>query len=480
MKIKRFFAPDIRQAMNLVKVQLGSEAVILSNRRVDGGIEIVAAIDYDEATVDQAVQVAEATPIHYKHTQGNQRLRAEAYASTQTRPVTTGTAQKKKTVMPNDQAAGARTVRSEPIRANPQARPDRVRAKSFGDLLATTKKSANITAGNAKTEIGAENSHHTNDIVWSQDPAIVHMRKEMEFMRKLLENQLSGMVWGDLLQTQPERVELLKRLNKLGLQDRLSKALTDKAVVDGDAEQSWRRALNFLSRMLPIYKKDLLDQGGVVALVGPTGVGKTTTVAKLAARFALRHGSRNVMLVTTDCYRIGAQEQLLNYGRILDVPVRVASCRQELQDVLLSYADRRLILIDTSGMSQRDMRLSEQLSILQVGNMQIRNFLVLAATTHATALRETIRAFGSIEPEACVLTKVDEAVTLGGALSEVIRHRLPVAYVGDGQRVPEDLHQARGSSLVNMSVKNMGEVADEMCEQTMAMTFGGMTVGANV
>jgi flagellar biosynthesis protein FlhF len=218
----------------------------------------------------------------------------------------------------------------------------------------------------------------------------------------------------------------------------------------------------------------------MIALVGSTGVGKTTSVAKLAARYALRHGQRSVALVTTDCYRIGAHEQLFTYGRILGVPVQVASSHEELQSTLASLADRRLVLIDTAGMSQRDLRLAEQLATLRDSGFPLRTYLVLNVTTQLNVLDEAVRAFGKAALEGCILTKVDEAASLGGVLSVVAKHRLPLAYVGDGQRVPEDLHPARAHNLVNRAVSLMQQAGQDSNDETLAERFGGMAANVRV
>jgi flagellar biosynthesis protein FlhF len=230
---------------------------------------------------------------------------------------------------------------------------------------------------------------------------------------------------------------------------------------------------------VPVTDDDILTQGGVVALVGPTGVGKTTTVAKLAARYSLRHGSKRVALVTTDCYRIGAHEQLRTYGRILDVPVRVTSDETELRTVLQSLADKSLVLIDTAGMGQRDLRLSEHLALINSGLPRIRTYLVLGATAQMSGMEEIVSAFQGAKLTGCIATKVDETTRLGGLLSVVIDKHLPVAYLSDGQRVPEDLHPARAQDLVSRGVTLMQRAAAEHGDDYLALAFGGMLAHAS-
>ena len=197
---------------------------------------------------------------------------------------------------------------------------------------------------------------------------------------------------------------------------------------------------------------EVLQQGGVIALVGPTGVGKTTTAAKLAARYALRNGTSRVALVTTDAFRIGAQEQLRAFGSLIGVPVYAVNEISELHQTLEMLQDKALVIIDTAGLSQRDMQLLEQLAALRTGEIQIDPYLVVSATTQQQALDETVAVFNRIELKGAILSKLDEGGALGAAISVLLRHQLPLLYLGDGQRVPEDLQVARGRDLVDRLV----------------------------
>jgi flagellar biosynthesis protein FlhF len=251
---------------------------------------------------------------------------------------------------------------------------------------------------------------------------------------------------------QPHRAALLARLTELGLHPVIANRIADQLADIQDDEQGWKQSLSILENMLPVAEDELLDTGGVVALVGPTGVGKTTTIAKLAARFALRHGRRHVALVTMDHYRIGAHDQLRSYGKLLGVPVHIAGDKEELRVILNQMDDRKLILIDTAGTSQRAMQLSEQFTVLNVDGAAIKRYLVLSATSQMTVNDEIVSAFSSIKPERCILTKVDETTSLGGSLSVLIKHSLPVSFMGDGQRVPDDFHPASARRLIAQAV----------------------------
>ena len=247
-----------------------------------------------------------------------------------------------------------------------------------------------------------------------------------------------------------------------------------------DVERAWRLALGVLAKNILISDDDFMSYGGVVAVVGPTGVGKTTTIAKLAARFAIQHGHRNVALVSTDNFRIGAHEQLLSYARILDVPLHMAQDQEELKRILLSLYDKKLVLIDTAGMSQRDIRLSEQLVSLHESSPMVRSFLVLPANTQLSAMDEIVRSFKRSHLAGMVITKLDEAASLGSVLTVSIRHRLPIAYVGVGQRVPEDLQPARAHQLVSQAVSLMRKYKETSDEDVLAVKFSGVAAHAGI
>lgn len=427
MKIKRIFAKDMRQAIRKVREELGADAVILSSRNVDGGVEVVSAIDFDERVIRAA-----ATP-------------AAAPAS--------GFAAKLK--------QASTQQRQEPA---PSRRKIDIAVDDELDLSATF------------AEQPAEQERLTRPlptIEWSQEPAITEMRQELKTLRSLFENQMNLLQWQQLGQRQPVRATVFRQLSSLGLGSDVCRKLADHVAGEAEPQRAWERALGLIAGHIPVTNDDILEQGGVVAMVGPTGVGKTTTVAKLAARFALRHGRDSVALVSTDNFRIGAQDQLRNFGRILGVPVQVAGSQAELETVLQDLKGKRLVLIDTAGMSQRDMRLSEQFQALSKLPAPVRTYLVLSANTQLASLSETVRAFRRVQPAACIITKLDEAASLGGALTTVLRHRLPIAYLGTGQRVPEDLQPARSDRLVEHARALAEHHRQETDDETLALSFGG-------
>jgi flagellar biosynthesis protein FlhF len=419
MKIKRFVAPDMRQAMREVREEQGPEAVILSTRRLDEGIELIAAIDYDEALVREAA----------RH----------------------GASHDAPAPMP---------AAAEPAVAPPV--PPELRAAQRD--LATRLSRAPAVAAPA-SEVPA-----IRPLMERAAQDTTQMRAELGSLREMLEMQLSSLAWNDMERRQPLRARVLREMTRLGIEPDVARALVAGLPDQINAEQARYLPLGMLSRSVVVSGRGLpSDEPGVTALVGPTGVGKTTTIAKLAARAVMRHGADQVALVSTDHYRIGAAAQLEHYGRLLGVRVYPAYDADSLRKVLEMLHGRHTVLIDTAGVAASDPRLAQQMAILADANA-LRACLVLAANAQAQALDAAVSAYLPLKPRACILTKLDEAPNLGGALSAVIRHRLPLDYTTDGQRVPEDIATADARVLVCRAAQSLkGQLPDD---SLMAERFG--------
>ena len=267
----------------------------------------------------------------------------------------------------------------------------------------------------------------------------------------------------------------------LGLSPKLSKDIIAEVNEEKDFEHNWRTALGELAHRIPVGENEIIEKGGVVALVGATGVGKTTTIAKLAARYTLKHGPHRVALITTDNYRVAAHEQLRSYARIMGVPMCITGDADSLREALDSFQDKELILIDTAGMSQRDMLLNKQLTMLKAeGLPKIKTYLTLASNCQRSVLSETENRFKEMDLAGCILTKVDETTSLGGAITVAVENNLPISYFCDGQNVPEDIHLARAHTIVSRSVSVMQHMTtNKNHDEEGANTVGGMVANGH-
>jgi flagellar biosynthesis protein FlhF len=492
MKIKRFFAADIRQAMKMVKDELGADAVIMSNRAVEGGIEIVAARDFDEQMLQDKIQEQAPEPKAKKIGLPNfdaakkrfQLLDSQKKATEQAerpntdnklpaQPTQAFDPGDKRVVLPNFDAARKRIQlenerKSALALVSSQPSP-RVTTPYVGYAekvqLGTKQEAPAMFKSPAPAPIAKQEPVTSLNIPTKQqqpalsDQLLMEMSKELKYLRTAMDTKLANIGQAQNAPT-PIKNELLHKLMNMGISKRLGTLMANHFPDQSDAEAVFVKAQELLAQALPIADDELLQTGGIVALVGPTGVGKTTTIAKLAAQFILKHGAGQVALITTDNYRIGAHEQLNTYGRILDVPVRAASSAEDLRNIINSFANRRLILIDTAGMGQRDMKLIEQISALQQNGLAIRSYLVMSAATEYKAMNSIIKAFSVFDPQACILTKLDEAVMIGSALSSIIEHNLPLSFITNGQQVPEDIHNPNARTLVGQCVAEMDADSD--------------------
>lgn len=446
MKIKRFVAKDMRTALTEVKEFFGPDAIILSNKKVAGGIELVAAIDPES--------VKQATVSEDKKTE----------APTVSRP--------------EPSMAASKPAPSLNIRVGDEPEPVAAPADSLKALLArqmlkqqreaeiqpTVKKSTErpITEASAfQKRQQSDDWQMPNNAPWQElakqqqqqqqamDLQFKQMQKQMQMMQQLLTHQVSGLMWQDLARKEPVRALLIEQLKALGLHEHVADQLACFLPEDLQEVEAWETALEMLAGQITTTNDDILRRGGIVALVGPTGVGKTTTVAKLAAMFAKQHGADSVALITTDTFRIGAFEQLATFGRIIGCPVKQAHDHQELANLLIQLNNRKLILIDTAGMSQRDVRLAEKLAALvQNSRAKIRSYLVLSATSQGKVMQDTVEHFKRIALSGCIFTKLDECLSLGEIINVAIQNALPVSYLTTGQRVPEDIVTADAKSMV--------------------------------
>ncbi len=452
MKVKRFFAPDMRQAMRRVRDEIGADAVIVSNHRVAGGVEVVAAHENDYEVAQQ----------EFSRTKAKTRKRQEQIdVLTKGGSDLASELQKARMQIASAQTQdGQKNDASGPVNRQLESDDEDLRT-----ILASLKQRQKEKADSAhqnymrgpmvgESDLGVDLQEELSiSAVETPESAseglIRSMQDEIAQLKNLLSQQV---VAARAAPSVPSKPPLQRKLELLGVSEKLSSHLLASMEMDISPDKAWKHALSRLSDSIPVLGDDFIDRGGMIAFVGPTGVGKTTTIGKLAARYVLKYGSSSLALVTTDTFRIAAHEQLRTFGRILDVPVRVVDATNSLDEVLHSLKNKRLVLIDTAGLNAQEPHSEAQLEMLESVTLRLKKLLVVSCSSQRRVVEQAFNAYQRLGLNGCVLSKMDESGSLGEAISLIVEKRLPVTYVTDGQRIPDDIDVAQKHELVSRAV----------------------------
>ncbi|KGF81343.1 flagellar biosynthesis regulator FlhF [Massilia sp. JS1662] len=464
MNVKKFTAPTSREALRKVRDALGPDAVILSNRPVDGVVEILALDNDDVASLASPAPESEmAAP------RPNLRIQEPSFDDLEPAPAPAPRPAARPAPAPRAfQEAPAARQPMNPLydMDEPAVPPTYVNrrapqpeAPAFDMAAMTAMMSAAIAQ--AKESAAAE----------------MHgMMSEIRAMRGMMESQLAELSWGTTQQREPQKAAVLREMLAAGFSASLSRYLIDKLPAGKDAAESLRWVKTVLARNITTMADEdaILDRGGVFALVGPTGVGKTTTTAKLAARCVMRHGPEKLALITTDAYRIGGHEQLRIYGKILGVMVHSVKDEADLRIALKELRNKHTVLIDTIGMSQRDQMVTEQVAMLTESGADVKRLLCLNATSTNETLNEVVRAYQGTGLAGAIMTKMDEAASIGNVLDVLVRQKLNLHYISNGQRVPEDLHLADRAMLVDRAFRTKRDAAAQIADADLPLMMAGL------
>ena len=452
MNVKKFTAASSREALRKVREALGPDAVILSNRPVDGVVEILALDNDDVASL--------AAPAPESDMAQPQPRLSQLDAAERDAPAFVNRRGSAPAVAPEQVFA----------RRAAQAEPDFASEPEF----AARRPAAAVAAAAPAFDMAAMSRMMQDAMAQAKESAAAEMSgmmSEIRAMRGMMESQLAELSWGGTPQREPHKAVVLREMLAAGFSASLSRYLIDKLPADKDAAESMRWIKTVLARNLTTMsdEESLLDRGGVFALVGPTGVGKTTTTAKLAARCVLRHGAEKLALITTDAYRIGGHEQLRIYGKILGVMVHSVKDEADLRIALKELKNKHTVLIDTIGMSQRDQMVTEQVAMLAGAGADVKRLLCLNATSTNETLNEVVRAYQGSGLYGCIMTKLDEAASIGNVLDVMIRNKLNLHYISNGQRVPEDLHLADRAMLVDRAFRSRRDAGSQFEDADLPM-----------
>ena len=504
MQAKRFVAADMRRALELVKQEIGPDAVILSNKRVKQGVEILATSEVedkpsqlsphsaqnsdgailnsdkvfaeDSLIQDQMQQLGARRAVTQATSSGGAGLAEEIeLAREKMLAAKRAEREQQERLEQASMASQAALSPQSPSVNSPMAEATDYKPKhsqqagdSMQDELLVTPRSQKVNPihdhtydrsqdrvdrdqWSTEADYSSVFDRHSRSNGEEAQVQLEQLQDELSEMRLLLEQQIEQMSQPGRSYPQPVYQAILGRLMRLGLDQGVSHHLVDQLGQASNAGQAWAETLACLARQIPVFDADLVERGGIFAMVGPTGAGKTTTIGKLAARYVLQHGSDQVALVTTDTYRIAAHEQLLSLGKILKVPVRVVEDGHNLRNIIDSLGDRSLILVDTAGFNAGAPELSEQrLQLNHVPNL--KTLLVMAANNQEQMLANSWQQYGGDLLSGAVVTKLDETASLGGAMNVLVKRHLPLAYTTNGQSIPGDISPARAHKLVTHAV----------------------------
>ncbi len=454
MSIRKFYGKNSREALAQVKQALGEDAIIVANRSVNGRTEIIAMLDSD--------------------------------------------------VEPASAASSIRTPNERPSEAHqPRSLLDYVAGKSDETPRMPAAMPPNATSLHATPRMDTAPSHN------AMGPAIVellqqqtaqqeqayqlatqtledkmrHMMQEMRQMRSQFESQLHAMAWQHHIQHHPAKAQVLSRLLAASFSPALARQIAEKlpAKLDETRAMDWAREVLLRNLHTLENENSLLDRGGIYALVGPTGVGKTTTTAKLAARYVMKHGTEGLGLITTDSYRIGGYEQLRIYGKILGVMVYAVKDEEDLSIALKELKNKHMILVDTVGVSQRDQSVAAQLAMLNKAGSPIQKLLCLNATSTGETLTDVLRSYKKHQVSGCIVTKLDEAAAIGNVLDVLIREKMRLYYTTSGQRVPEDISLADKQALIEQVLRpNPASLPYQYLQEVLPLVVSQLASGAHV
>ena len=528
MNIKRFVASNMRDALKSVREEVGPDAIIISNKKIADGVEIIVSLEgsaapepskhhsldsasrYDEAdySVSLSSQAISNNPFNDEDVEAHAqaRLQQEQQRRASGNKLGAEVSRMQQEAKHRAEALAASLSKQNTITAEPYDIQERINKKAIekarsmyagddsnvlnssttftgqaenkaSELNEGRQESAvveNISTINARDEVVATTQRDTASL--QNDPQkseaeIMQLRNELQTMRDMLEQQFSVMSWEQYKQQSPNKAVLSKRLKRMGIDTGLAQQLLSTiSEQQAKTKDIWQYLMIKLAYELSVDSSDVVASGGIFVFVGPTGAGKTTTIGKLAARYVLKHGPNNIALVSTDSQRIAGSDQLRTYGRVLNVPVKVVDQNNSLEEVLYTLRNKDLILIDTGGVTNQSQPLAdffEEISPRLSARMQ--SLLVLPATAHAKVLRNALHKYDAPNLSSCIYTKLDEAVSLGELISISVEESLSVAYTTDGQNVPDDIAVVSARDLVKQAI-NLGQevhVDDEVMASSL-------------
>lgn len=467
MNIQRFTAPTAREALAKARMAFGEGTLILSNRPTAGGVEVVATAEEALSQLEQPKTLADRAqaqaPLLRKQAPAGQSTQALVEEDTTRMAMSTLSFQdyvRERMLRRRHEALAGRTTANaaQETASTPAATsPMRVAQPTLPIEMSPAARSSAPRSGTAAAQTAPAASQGIAD--------------ELQAMRALIEERFNTLTWLGQARQNPIQSSLMHRLIQAGYSPTLVRTILERMPHENSASDAMQWISDVLVRNLKTDAQalPLHEEGGTFALVGATGVGKTTTAAKLAGLCARTHGAASVGLITLDTYRVGAHEQLRSYGRMLGVVAHLAHDQAALQDLLGLLSNKKMVLVDTTGLAPSDPRKRDMLDVLNLPG--VNRLLVLNAGGHGDTLDEVVSSFKSSGVQQAILSKTDEAAKLGPALDSCIRHQLLLRGVTMGQKVPEDWERADAARLVRQSMRAPTKSAFDPQESDLGFFF---------
>ena len=450
MKAKRFTAKNMQQALRMVSEELGPDAVILSNKRLGKGVEVIAALDYQEMADEQQQQeIDRQLTLQQELEQAKQatgKIRHEQPKFDQSD--VSSTAALKEALMGIKEGTIAQSAALDAVMQSEEELHESISQKTSG---------------------------MSND---EAEPFLNKVSDELKDLKNWLVSQ-QGNAWNPNRPLSWQQAQIWQRCQDLGIDPSWADKLVSALPEDDNIEKGWAHCLKYIAEDLPLAENNMLQTGGCFAFVGPTGAGKSTTIGKLAAQYVINHGNEDIALITMDNYRIAAHDQLKAFARIMEVPLIVLEPNGDLSAILDQLSDKKFILIDTAGLAIQDSHFSVQLSMLKGAGNRVRTLLALPLTSQARCLQENYEHFKPVGIDGCIFTKLDECFSLGQAMSIASVTRLPIHMVTDGPHIPEDIHFPNAEKMVHLAeqMARMAQTRWQTSEVSSAMNTNFMQHG---
>ena len=451
MKAKRFTAKNMQQALRMVSDELGPDAVILSNKRLGKGVEVIAALDYQEVTNEQQQQELDR----------QLALQQELEQAKQA----TGKIRQEQPQLDRSNVATTAALKEALI----GIKEGTIAQSAALEAVMQGEEELKQSISEQATSLGSDES----------TPFLNKVSDELKDLKNWLVSQ-QGNAWNPNRPLSWQQAQIWQRCQDLGIDpswaDKLVSALAED---DDDIEKGWAQCLRLIAEDLPLAKNNMLQTSGCFAFVGPTGAGKSTTIGKLAAQYVINHGNEDIALITMDNYRIAAHDQLKAFARIMEIPLLVLEPNGDLSAMLDQLADKKFILIDTAGLAIQDPHFSVQLSMLKGAGNKVHTLLALPLTSQARCLQENYEHFKPAGIDGCIFTKLDECFSLGQAMSIASVTRLPIHMVTDGPHIPDDIHFPNAEKMVRLAeqMARMAQARWQTSEVSSAMNNNFMQHG---